>query len=177
MARRLFIFDDPDRFVTGTLGLPGGRSFYLQARKGGAIVSVALEKTQVAVLADRLGEILDTIDAPADAADVPADAQPLDEPVVEAFRVGAMALAWDPMHEALVVEAQPLAEDGEYRETPDDDPDGPDILRVRISAPDARSFVERSLALVGAGRPARPFCGMPLEANGHFCTRSNSRLN
>ncbi|HEX5397277.1 MAG TPA: DUF3090 family protein, partial [Candidatus Limnocylindria bacterium] len=61
MARRLFIFDEPDRFVAGTIGEPGARSFYLQARKGGAVVSVSLEKTQVAVLADRLGDLLDSI--------------------------------------------------------------------------------------------------------------------
>ena len=177
MARRLFVFDDPDRFVAGAVGEPGARSFYLQARKGGAVVSVGLEKTQVAVLADRLGELLDTIEPAGDPAGRAHDPTPLDEPVVEVFRVGAMALAWDPAHGSVVVEAQPLDDALDYHEVPDDDPDGPDVLRVRISAGEARSFVDRSLALVGAGRPACPFCGMPLEPTGHFCTRGTGRLN
>lgn len=177
MARRLFIFDDPDRFIAGTVGAPGQRSFYLQARKGGAVVSVGVEKTQVAVLADRLGEMLDAIEPAPRVTGMRADAEPLDEPVIEAFRVGAMALAWDQEQRSVVVEAQPLAEDGEYHEAADNDPEGPDLLRVRISASDARSFIDRSLTLVGAGRPACPFCGMPLEPTGHFCLRNNSQLN
>ncbi len=176
MPRRLFIFDDPDRFVAGTVGGPGERSFYLQARKGGAVVSVGLEKTQAAVLADRLAQMLDALEGAG--VDPPiGDPMPLDEPIVESFRVGAMALAWDAGHGTVVVEAQPLAEDGEYHEAPDDDPDGPDLLRVRLSADGARSLVDRLLHLVGAGRPSCPFCGMPLEPTGHFCTRTTSRLN
>ena len=93
MTRRLFIFDDPDRFVPGTIGEPGDRSFFLQARKGGALVSVGLEKSQVAALASRLEDLLDAVEAPADA---DPDDHPLEQPVVELFRVGALALAWDP---------------------------------------------------------------------------------
>ena len=177
MARRLFIFDDPDRFVAGTVGQPGQRSFYLQARKGGAVVTVGVEKTQVAVLADRLGDMLDAIEPTSPMSGPSADAGPLDEPLIEAFRVGAMSLAWDPQQQSVVVEAQPLADDGEYHETADNDPDGPDLLRVRISPAEARSFIDRSLTLVGAGRPACPFCGMPLEPTGHFCLRANGQLN
>lgn len=178
MTRRLFIFDEPDRFVAGTVGAPGQRSFYLQARKAGALVSVAVEKTQVAVLADRLGDLLDTLQPDtAEAAADGSDQQPLDEPVIEAFRVGAMALAWDAGAQAVVVEAQPLDDDADYREVPDDDPEGPDLLRVRLSPDEARAFVSRSLDVVGAGRPPCPFCGMPLEPTGHFCLRSNGRLN
>jgi uncharacterized repeat protein (TIGR03847 family) len=171
MTRRLFIFDDPDRFVAGTIGGPGDRAFYLQARKGGALVSVGLEKVQVAALAQRLDLLLDAVDAPAPAPD--DDAVQLEEPVIELFRVGAMALAWDAGTEAVVIEAQTPTEDGEYAELPDDADEGPDLLRVRIDAPSARAFVRRAEALVGAGRPACPFCGQPLEPQGHFCARGN----
>src|SRR5687767_5008535 len=108
MARRLFDFDQPERFVAGTVGDPGARTFFLQARQGGAIVSVALEKLQVSALADRLSELLDVIEgsAPEPASAVLDDA-PLDEPLVEVFRVGLMALAWDPSSRQVVIEAQP----------------------------------------------------------------------
>ena len=69
MTRRLFIFDGPDRFLAGTVGEPGDRAFYLQARKGGALVSVGLEKVQVAALAQRLDDLLDAVEAPEHARD------------------------------------------------------------------------------------------------------------
>ncbi len=175
MTRRLFIFDEPDRFVAGTLGEPGDRAFYLQARKGDAVVSVGIEKVQVAVLAQRLDDLLDAVEVPGDAA--AADEGGLEEPVVELFRVGAMALAWDPSSEAVVIEAQTPTDDGEYVELPDEADDGPDLLRVRIGPAEARTFVRRAEALVSGGRPACPFCGQPLDPQGHFCPRGNGHLN
>ena len=176
MTRRLFIFDEPDRFVAGTVGEPGDRAFYLQARKGGALVSVAIEKVQVAALAARLDDLLDAVDAPASGV-TEADERPLEEPVVEFFRVGAMALAWDPEAAAVVIEAQTPTEDGDYLELPDDAEDGPDMLRVRLGPGDARGFVRRAEALIAGGRPACPFCGQPLDPSGHFCPRNNGQLN
>lgn len=175
MTRRLFIFDGPDRFVAGALGEPGDRAFYLQARKGQTLVSVGLEKVQVAVLAQRLDDLLEAVEAPS--ADARTDEHGLEQPVVEMFRVGAMALAWDASSEAVVIEAQTPTEDGEYAELPDDADEGPDLLRVRIGAAEARGFVRRAEALVSAGRPACPFCGQPLDPQGHFCPRNNGQLN
>jgi uncharacterized repeat protein (TIGR03847 family) len=175
MTRRLFILDEPDRFLAGTVGEPGARAFFLQARKGGALISVGLEKVQVAALAQRLEDLLDAVEAP-DGAE-PTDELPLEEPVVELFRVGAMALAWDAGSEAVVIEAQTPTEDGEYAELPDDAEEGPDLLRIRIDAPAARAFVRRAEALVTSGRPACPFCGEPLDPQGHFCQRGNGQLN
>lgn len=175
MTRRLFIFNDPDRFVAGTVGEPGDRTFFLQARKGSALVSVGLEKAQVVALAARMEDLLDAVEAPSPPAE--ADDHPLDEPVVELFRVGAMALAWDPDGEEVVIEAQTPSETGDYIELPDDADDGPDLLRVRIGPNDARGFVRRAEALVSAGRPACPFCGQPLDPTGHFCPRDNGQLN
>ena len=175
MTRRLFIFDGPDRFVAGTVGEPGERAFFLQARKGGALISVSLEKVQVAALAQRLEDLLDAVEAPT--THEQPDELTLEEPVIELFRVGAMALAWDAGTEAVVIEAQTPTEDGEYVELPDDAEDGPDLLRVRIDAPTARGFVRRAEALMASGRPACPFCGQPLDPQGHFCPRGNGQLN
>lgn len=175
MARRVLVFDAPDRFLAGAIGEPGERAFYLQARKGGALVSVGVEKVQVAALAQRLEDLLEAVEAP-EAPAPPMDGG-LEEPVVELFRVGAMALAWDASTRAVVIEAQTPTEDGEYVELPDDADEGPDLIRVRIDAPSARAFVARAEALIGAGRPACPFCGQPLDPQGHFCPRNNGHLN
>ncbi len=177
MARRLFVFEDPDRFLAAAIGEPGSRAFFLQVREGSAVISVGIEKTQVAALASHISELLDTLDS-----DVPIrnPAGAGDEPEAAAgvlFRVGAITLAWDPDHARLIIEAQPLGAEGPYREVDDDDPDGPDLLRVRVSSPVAREFAVRAAELVAGGRPACPFCGMPLESIGHFCPRSNGHLN
>lgn len=179
MARRLFIFDDPDRFVAGTIGEPGARTFFLQARQGKAVVSVAIEKVQVAALAERINDLLAALSGmPVSLPEEPPrDDAPLDEPLIDAFRVGPMALGWDAAAEQVVVEAQPQTESGDYLEVPDDAAEGPDIVRVRIGAERAREFVRRAEALVSAGRPTCPFCGEPLEPTGHFCARTNAHLN
>jgi uncharacterized repeat protein (TIGR03847 family) len=175
MARRVFDFDTPDRFVAGAVGEPGARVFYLQARQGGAIVSVGLEKTQVAALAGRMSELLDTVEGLSGELPAPTlrDDQPLEEPTVELFRVGAMALAWDATAAQIVIEAQPAGEDGAPGEMPEPRRAVPDLLRVRVEPARARDFIRRVAALVAAGRPTCPFCGQPLEPTGHFCPRTN----
>jgi len=175
VVRRVFDFDTPDRFVAGTVGEPGARSFYLQARQGGALVSVGLEKTQVAALAGRISELLDAVEG-LDGALPPRaarDDRPLDEPMIELFRVGAMALAWDANVGRVVIEAQPLTDENAFADLPELATDGPDLVRVRVEPARARDFVRRAASLVAAGRPACPFCGQALEPTGHFCPKTN----
>jgi uncharacterized repeat protein (TIGR03847 family) len=181
MPRRRYIFDPPERFIAGTVGQPGDRTFFLQARDGARIVSVALEKVQVAVLADRLGQLLGELDRRGVAPDTePApsaiDTAPLDEPINEAFRAGSLTLGWDGDDEIVLVEARAQDEDGEAvdpDEDDDEDEDGPDLLRVRMTAAAARVFVERATRVVAAGRPPCPLCGAPLDPLGHICPRRN----
>ncbi len=183
VARLLLVFDPPERFVAGTVGQPGERQFYLQARDGARVVSVALEKGQVQALAERVDALLDTVlrrsggeaPIPATAPIGSDDLGPLDAPVTEEFRVGAMALGWNPEAELLVIEAHEFLDDEEV-EVPDleEDPDdGPTCLRVRMSGAAARAFVKRAMSVVSAGRPPCPFCNQPLEPSGHICPRAN----
>ncbi|HSH21258.1 MAG TPA: DUF3090 family protein [Candidatus Caenarcaniphilales bacterium] len=187
MTRRIFTFDPPDRFVCGTVGQPGQRTFYLQASKGSQVVSVALEKAQVAVLAERLAVLLlslkegDVPLVPVTGPSGEADAAPLAEPVIEAFRVGTLTLGWDGEQERVVIEAREMrsafdeeSEEDELAEAvPDDAVDGPDLVRVHLTPDEAHAFVTRAVAVVQAGRPPCPMCGEPLEPTGHFCPRRN----
>jgi len=188
MPRRRYIFDPPERFVAGTIGDPGNRSFFLQARDGGRVVSVALEKVQVAVLAERLDDLLGELDRrgvphgvpdeilPDAATGLEDDVSTLDEPLVEAFRAGSLTLGWDPDAERVLLEARAQDEDGEAidpDEDDDEDEDGPDLLRVRLTAAAARSFVARAARVVAGGRPPCPLCGAPLDPRGHICPRRN----
>ena len=207
MARRAYLFDSPDRFIAGTVGEPGSRTFFLQAREGGRIASVALEKIQVVALTQRLGELLEElrsrgIDVPSELPVGSRDIGPLDEPLIEAFRVGTLTIGWDPQRGDVVLQALAIVpgdgvededededgvdldddedaeedEDGEL-ELAEDDPDGPDFVRVRLSPAATATFVERAARVVAAGRPPCPVCGQPLDPQGHICPRKNGYLN
>src|SRR5436305_13719514 len=127
MAGQLFEFDPPDRFVAGTVGQPGERTFFLQAISGQRTVSVALEKVQVAALAEKLEELLDEVRRRqgTDSAVPPVappeleDVAPLATPIEEEFRVGTLALAWDDDTDSVLVEAQSIEVDGESEEAPE----------------------------------------------------------
>jgi uncharacterized repeat protein (TIGR03847 family) len=185
MTRRLFVFDLPDRFATGTVGEPGNRTFFLQARDGRRVTSVALEKTQVAVLAERLGRLLVELDRHGvvedPAAPIAPDEKPLDEPLNEAFRAGTLTLGWDGDAEQVLIEARAQTEadeeeaEAEALEIDDDDENGPDLMRVRLTAEAARTFVEQAFRVVRAGRPPCPLCGNPLDPAGHICPRKNGQ--
>ncbi|TDD80908.1 DUF3090 domain-containing protein [Actinomadura rubrisoli] len=176
-------YDLPDRFVAGAVGRPGDRAFFLQARSGRRVTSVGLEKFQVTLLAERLEELLDEVlrrsggetPVPAVTPSELRDDGPLDQPVEEEFKVGTMALAWDPEDEQVVIEAQEVTESEQDAEVGEDDP-AIAVLRVRISAAQARAFAERALKVVAAGRPPCPLCGLPLDAEGHVCPRQNGYL-
>lgn len=176
----------PDRVVIGTIGLPGARTFYLQVRSRSQIMSVALEKEQSALLAEKIDEILDELmvgdgnpfSVPATTPVELVDNDPLELPLDEQFRAGAMSLGWDPSTVQIVVEAFPVQEIDDA----DFDPESiesisqleslvepSEVLRVGMPVGTARAFAKRTREVVGAGRPLCPLCGMPMDPQGHIC--------
>lgn len=182
----VYAFDPPERFVAGTVGEPGSRTFFLQAREGARLLSVTLEKQQVEALADRVDELLDEVMTSTESV-VPAitpyaldDNDPLEQPIEEAFRVGTMTLSWDPSDERVVIEVYSMVDfdDSEPGDEPDqpesaDQPEPEEMLLVRLEPASARAFVSRAARVIDAGRPSCPFCGMPIDPEGHLCVRSN----
>jgi len=178
-------FDPPERFVAGTVGPPGQRTFFLQARDGARLTTVGLEKQQVAVLAERIDELLDEVMAsPDNTALIPAvapldleDSEPLDQPIEEEFRAGTMTLAWDTTSQRIVIEVFPFTEAAvvspEQVDEELEEPEPDEIFLVRLTAGAARAFVKRAETVVTAGRPACPFCGNPIDPDGHLCVRAN----
>jgi len=190
MAILVHRYDAPDRFVAGTVGQPGERTFFLQARQGNRITSVACEKQQVSVLAEHLDMVLDeVVRRSAGEIDVPPasatakDVDPLDAPITEEFRVGTMTIAWDPSIHRIVIELfSNVDSDAEESESDpaaraaqaeSDEINADEVFVVKITASYARDFVARAQALVAAGRPPCPFCLQPLDPSGHICPRSN----
>ncbi|MEJ7705900.1 MAG: DUF3090 domain-containing protein [Nocardioidaceae bacterium] len=175
-------YEDPDRFVAGTVGQPGQRVFFLQARSGVRITSVALEKQQVSILAERVDLLLDEAlrrsggDAaiPAVAPVGMSDGEPLDQPIDEEFRVGTITLSWDPEVGRVVIELFPVTDaDDETDQASDPEVDATEVLIVKLEPAYARAFVQRAQTVVSAGRPPCQFCGNPLDTDGHLCPRAN----
>jgi uncharacterized repeat protein (TIGR03847 family) len=195
-------FESPERFVAGTVGPPGQRTFFLQAREGSRIMSVALEKQQVAILAERLDLLLDEAlrrlggdpRIPAIAPTGLVDKDPLEQPIDEEFRVGTITLGWEEESGLAVIELFPVSEenvtleafddsDDEEDEDEEDEDDETVVIEVEVEASEvlivklepayARSFVQRAQSVVSAGRPPCQFCGGPLDPEGHICPRAN----
>ena len=171
----------PDRFVVGTVGRPGSRTFYLQVRDRSRVVTVALEKEQSAELAEKIDQVLDKLrTAEGNPYSVPdatpvelVDNDPLDEPIDALFRTRVLGLGWDPSTGQVIIEAYPLEEvndagDGEF-DLDADEPEPSEVLLVQIPVGAARAFAKRTLEVVGAGRPLCPLCGTPVDPEGHVC--------
>lgn len=184
-------FEQPDRFVAGTVGQPGQRTFFLQAKEGARITSVALEKQQVLILAERVDDLLDEAlrQSGGDSA-IPAvapvglgDKEPLEQPIVEEFRVGTITLSWDSESGRVVIELFPVSDEEVVVSADDEDEEDEVSLEVEVAASEvlvvklvpgyARAFARRAQSVVSAGRPPCPFCGGPLDPEGHLCPRAN----
>ena len=175
---RIFLFDPVERFVVGTVGLPGERTFFIQARTGSRLVSVSLEKAQVAAIADRVLHILREIrlSEPLTVIErVGYDDQPLESPIDEEFRVGVIGLAYVSDRRLIEIDLQAITDsdnaDDELLEI--DTSSDQDILRILMSLGYAESFAKRANTVVAAGRAPCPFCGGPIDPSGHLCPRSN----
>src|SRR6478609_5907357 len=180
MARAIHVFRTPDRFVAGTVGQPGNRTFYLQAVHDKRVVSVILEKQQVAVLAERIAALLLEINrrfgTPVPPETDVEDLSPLVTPVDAEFRVGTMGLGWDSEAETVVVELLAVSEtEFDASVVLDDAEDGPDAVRVFLTPESARQFATRSNRVISGSAKhiastsrsqGRPRCG--ISPTGHW---------
>jgi uncharacterized repeat protein (TIGR03847 family) len=153
--------DAPDRFTVGTLGPVGSRVFLLQCEQGATVLTVKLEKNQVAVLASYLARIVRELGRPGA---LPEDLDlRFDEDDEPDWIVGTIGVSYDEASDRLLVVAEELV---------DEDEEG-DGARIAVTKEQAAAFAIRATQLVEAGRPACPLCGLPLDPSGHDCPRTN----
>ena len=162
-----FLFESVERFVTGTVGQPGERAFFIQARHGNRLVTVAVEKLQVTALAERLEILINEFrrsDSSIRLLTSEIDDAPLELPIESEFEVGSISISWDESKKMMSIELlEILTEEIE----------SPNTLGVQLSISMCIAFIKRSKALIGAGRLPCPFCGMPIDPQGHLCPRAN----
>jgi len=179
MSPIVYEFNPVERFVAGTVGVPGERTFFIQARTGPRVVSVVVDKSQVIALGERTKIMLREIKKSDPTIYINSneiDDAPLEQPIFEEFRAGVIAMAWDGENNLLVYELREMtisdeSNDEEMVFTENDL--SVDLLRVHVSPTQAAAFAKRCLSLANAGRTPCPFCSMPIDPNGHLCPRSN----
>ncbi|MGH9003613.1 MAG: DUF3090 domain-containing protein, partial [Acidimicrobiia bacterium] len=183
-------FDPVDTIAAGAVGEPGHRTFYIQAARAGRVLSVLVEKQQVAVLSERIGHLLDQVaeQFPGEEKEADPDAGVLEGDPVPLFRAQAIGIGYDPGRRMVVLELheRPVEDD---EEDEGDEEDGPPVAppepepavveaeaylaRLYITLGQARAMASRGMEAVVAGRPPCPLCGGPLDPEGHVCPKLN----
>lgn len=170
-------FDPPERFIAASVGPPGQRTFFLQVSGHGRRSTVSLEKEQVKVLGERVADLLDQVAGIEGAPEATAgliDNAPLDTPIEDDFRVQSLSLAWEPARRRVVIEAHESAMPEEDEEVASEEEMALlESIRVVLTPAMARAFAERCASAIEGGRPNCPFCGGPLDPEGHICPRAN----
>jgi uncharacterized repeat protein (TIGR03847 family) len=172
----LRVFRDLTRFTVGTVGLPGERTFFLQIKAEHQTISASLEKSQVAALSERLDYMLKEIRLVHPLAPRPQlvrDSLPLETPVLDEFRIGSIAIFYDEESELIQVDLRELNLGDD--EVDEDSPLLEDIQMIRlfITPAQAKTFHDRASLVIAAGRQPCPFCGFPIDPQGHLCSRAN----
>ena len=169
------IINEVERFTVGTVGVPGDRTFFLQVRSGNLLLSTSLEKSQVAALSERLNYMLKEIRLVHPLAPRPAlvsDSLPLENPVLDEFRVGSIAIFYDEATEKIQVDLRELNLNSDDEEEIEINPEV-EVIRLFITPSQAKTFHDRAELVIAAGRQPCPFCGLPINPEGHLCARAN----
>ena len=183
MSRIIYNHESADRFIPGTIGLPGERQFFIQVSSLDGVHAVALEKGQVQALSERCRELIRELRrsglASLDELSLPAirDNDPLDFPLSEEFRVGVMGITWESDIQRAIIEIQEIGDetikDLLSQEEIEEIEDAPSLIRVKLRLNQLRGFCDRADALISSGRQPCPFCGLPIDVEGHLCPRAN----
>jgi len=170
------IFDNIERFTVGTVGVPGERTFFIQFKSGNELFSTSLEKSQVAAMSERLQYMLKEIRQVHPLSPRPQlqrDSLPLENPVLDEFRVGSIAIFYEEKSERIQIDLRELI----FNESDSDDDlhslENVQMFRLFITPTQALIFHDRAELIIAAGRQPCPFCGLPIDPQGHLCARAN----
>ncbi len=168
MSEFTFDLDSVQRITAGAVGPRGQRVFYVQARRGSRLITVAAEKEQVRALADAISRLLDSLAEKnprlATSDDLLVTDMSLEEPLDAEFRVGQMGLGYDAERDLVVLLIQGVSEEEEGEAQ---------TARFSASRPQMRALASHAAQVVAAGRPICGNCGRPIDPAGHFCPQRN----
>ena len=106
-----------------------------------------------------------------------SDTASLEFPIEEDFQAGVIGFTWEATTSRVIIELQAMTEvadqelfsaDADFG----DIEDPPDLVRVSLRLFQVRGFCDRAEAVVAGGRQPCPFCGLPINVEGHLCPRA-----
>ena len=163
---------DPVDFLTiDAIGKPGQRVFYLQARGAEQTATFILEKVQVQSLALGVEQFLNELherlpDLPLESGQFDEDQMRILPPVDPWFRVGELGLAYDSDRDRVGLVVREVM-------TEESDPEESNSARLWCTREQLLAATHWGLEVVNRGRPICPYCGQPMEPEGHFCPKRN----
>jgi len=175
MPRIIYRHQPAIRFIVSAIGEPGQREFFIQVKSEGNLNTVAIDKGQVIALSERFQELIrelrrGKLATPEDlAAPFVQDDAPLELPIESDFTVGIISITWE--NDYVIVNIQAASQDDEL--LIDDIDSGPDLIVASLKINQIKGFCARANLVVNAGRPACPFCALPVDPLGHLCPRAN----
>lgn len=152
-------FPTVDHIAIGAIGEPGKRVFLFQARYLGDVVTLKLEKAQVAALTQHLGELVRQLSRPGHL-DEPKD---IIQPYTVDWVVGSIAISYVEEVDQIHLQLEEIASDE----------NDPSSLHLGLTKEQSVEIAIQGTQLVEAGRPPCPLCGYPLDPSGHACPRTN----
>lgn len=175
MPRIVYRHQPVNRFIVSAIGEPGQREFFLQVKSEANLNTVAIDKGQVIALSERFEQLIRDLRrgkmATPEELSAPAvqDDAPLELPIESDFTVGIISISWE--NEYVIVNIQ--AASGNDELLIDDIDFGPDLIIANLKINQIKGFCQRANIIVNAGRPACPFCALPVNPQGHLCPRAN----
>lgn len=186
MSRIVYKHIDVERCVVGTVGEPGERAFFLQVASEIGTNCIAIEKSQLIALVERLRILIrelrrNQMTSP-EFLNLPAtkDDAPLEYPILEDFRAGVIAISYEQGSQTIDLQLQATSDDENFSELVDmdsqdsyEDSELPDLLVASLTIAQVRGFCDRAKFFIAAGRTPCPFCGNAISSDGHLCPRAN----
>jgi uncharacterized repeat protein (TIGR03847 family) len=154
-----FQLEAVDRFVVGTIGMPGERSFYFQVAAPRVLLSFKCEKIQVMALVEALNQLLE--DLPPGDQTLSAWAA-LDLPVMPEWAVGAIRIGYEGDNDRLVVIFEEMAEETQANKA-----------RFSLTRSQALTFSKKATEIITAGRPTCVLCATAIDPDGYNCSCYN----
>lgn len=150
------------------VGQPGQRRFRLRAiSQGGAYAFVWMEKEQLSAIGEAIETTLEHAEVDL-APSGPGESEPvfpLQANLDLDVRAGRLSLGLNEETRHIVVVAAEGASEAEG-----------EAVSIEFDFDTARRLRVQITEVVAAGRPPCPFCGAPIDPEGHVCPRSNGHL-
>jgi uncharacterized repeat protein (TIGR03847 family) len=166
----------PVEWITaGAVGEPGERTFFLQARAGGRLLTFLVEKEQVELLAAGVLEILARVGRETGTGPGEEELE-LETPLEPEWRVGRLAIGYAEDRDLILLELEELRpEDEEEAAVEASAGEPPEPARVRLWATREQMLAlsRHGAAVAARGRPRCQYCGNPMDPEGHTCPAMN----